>query len=939
VNNQVTNFTNGFPNGVTLRGVPVLNTYSGKVFFVSNSGSNLGYNGTYESPFQTLTFALTQCTADKGDIIFLMPGYTEAISSAAELTVDKAGVSIIGLGSGSDRPTFTFDTATTASILVSADNVTIENVLGVAGIDGLINPFNVTGDNLWADLEWQDASAAVEAARAMLLTGSSNSVVNLKYTGFTVGNAVVNAIRLVGCTNVFINIDAYGVCTTAWVQFLTTASINVTVNGQMYTQGITNLSRDVVDTVSGSTGWVSIFDTSAGVSASGGSATSWVLGSDDVSSIGATVTLIAADIGDPSAAGTTLDAEIRTGYNSSSIASNADGSVLERLEYLQANLVPDAQGFFATGNCDPAMTPSTTSIVVPSLIGYGNGFFANKYYMQVILDGVTAGNAPETQVQLITAYTSSTGTFTTNAFGTTVKASSVVGVIHESVIAIGRNDSDNAVSTSSVASNADGSVLEREEYIQNQVNKIDQAALSASPVAGSLSNFISGTTTVGTTLPAGKSLVDVLGNPTADTLTSITAKLGNPAAAIGTTLGTVNTNTANTVAAVINGSGTQIATNKSLVDALGTTGSAINDSAVSIAGMIGPNNANNAFDSTLVVADENGSVMERLEFIQANFTNAPVIAALGTDGTTVTDSATTVLGATGANNANNAFSSAAVVANADGSVLERLETIQSTGALTTGVTAALGTDGTTVTDSATTVLGAVGANNANNAFDSSAILPNIDGSLLERDEFMQQAVAAVAANASIAATQSTTAATQATTAATQSTTAATQATTAATQSTAAASSAAQAVINTTVAPSATSLSGAIGTEFGIKKTLTSSAITTSAQNLTTASTGGELLIKDIIIQTDSTGLAGGTLMQITSTNAKGNLTVFTYAVATLGGNATGNFEISGIGTPFVLESGANLQYNMTGINGTGAGTADVRVICERLAAGATMAAA
>ncbi len=49
--------------------------------------------------------------------------------------------------------------------------------------------------------------------------------------------------------------------------------------------------------------------------------------------------------------------------------------------------------------------------------------------------------------------------------------------------------------------------------------------------------------------------------------------------------------------------------------------------------------------------------------------------ALGTDGTTVTDSATTVLGAIGADNANNAFASTSVVANVDGSVLERLEAL------------------------------------------------------------------------------------------------------------------------------------------------------------------------------------------------------------------------------------------------------------------------
>lgn len=54
-----------------------------------------------------------------------------------------------------------------------------------------------------------------------------------------------------------------------------------------------------------------------------------------------------------------------------------------------------------------------------------------------------------------------------------------------------------------------------------------------------------------------------------------------------------------------------------------------------------------------------------------------VVDALGTTGDTVTDSATSVLGAIGANNANNAFSSSLVVANADGSVLERLEALKS----------------------------------------------------------------------------------------------------------------------------------------------------------------------------------------------------------------------------------------------------------------------
>jgi len=57
--------------------------------------------------------------------------------------------------------------------------------------------------------------------------------------------------------------------------------------------------------------------------------------------------------------------------------------------------------------------------------------------------------------------------------------------------------------------------------------------------------------------------------------------------------------------------------------------------------------------------------------------------------------------------------------------------------------AALGTDGTTVTDSALSVLGAIGANSANNAFASNLVAANADGSLMERAEFLQIQVQAL----------------------------------------------------------------------------------------------------------------------------------------------------------------------------------------------------
>jgi hypothetical protein len=59
--------------------------------------------------------------------------------------------------------------------------------------------------------------------------------------------------------------------------------------------------------------------------------------------------------------------------------------------------------------------------------------------------------------------------------------------------------------------------------------------------------------------------------------------------------------------------------------------------------------------------------------------------------------------------------------------------------------AGLGTDGATITDSALSVLGAIGANNNNNAFSSATVVSNADGSVLEREEFIQTKIAEIKA--------------------------------------------------------------------------------------------------------------------------------------------------------------------------------------------------
>jgi len=127
-----------FPNGLSSFGVPVLPVMNqittGTVFFVDSTIGNDGNKGTdSKKPFASLDAALSKCTANKGDTIYLMPAHAETITGAGGITLDVAGVNIIGLGRYDTRPRFLMDAATTVTALVTAANISIMNVIFAAG--------------------------------------------------------------------------------------------------------------------------------------------------------------------------------------------------------------------------------------------------------------------------------------------------------------------------------------------------------------------------------------------------------------------------------------------------------------------------------------------------------------------------------------------------------------------------------------------------------------------------------------------------------------------------------------------------------------------------------------------------------------------------------------------------------------------------------------
>lgn len=272
-----TDFPNGFVGGITLFGSPTILPgaslpTSSKFLFVSSVTGADGNPGTYELPLATINRAMDLVVANRNWVIVCLPAHAETITAAGGITMDVAGVTLIGLGVGNDRPRLTFGTATTASFLVSAANCKVSNIVGLAAIDNLSQPFDIRAAGFTFYIEWQDASTAVEAIRAMLTTAAADNLTGtLIYRGFTGGNATVNAIRLVGCNDARLYVDYYGILTTAVVEFHTTACVNVVVAGTMYTSGVTNQTRLVVDTVTGSTWLAYGYDATAGGQFLGGS--------------------------------------------------------------------------------------------------------------------------------------------------------------------------------------------------------------------------------------------------------------------------------------------------------------------------------------------------------------------------------------------------------------------------------------------------------------------------------------------------------------------------------------------------------------------------------------------------------------------------------------------------------------------------------------------
>jgi hypothetical protein len=213
----------------------------------------------------TLNQALARCRSGMGDIVYVLPGHVESISSANQMSSLVAGTRIIGLGTSTDRPTFTW-TAATATFLLNVANVTIQNC--ILNLDS-----GTGGVTIAAPITISAAGCKLIGNQIRMGTDASNNVtIGITTTApaddlLIAGNYIYSAtaaeattlIQFVGADRLqFVNNVVVGATSSAGVgviRFLTTASTNILVD-QCRIQNNKASSTAAVTGIAGNTGLV-----------------------------------------------------------------------------------------------------------------------------------------------------------------------------------------------------------------------------------------------------------------------------------------------------------------------------------------------------------------------------------------------------------------------------------------------------------------------------------------------------------------------------------------------------------------------------------------------------------------------------------------------------------------------------------------------------------
>lgn len=185
----------------------------------------------------TLNAALRLCRSGKGDVVMVLPGHAENISSADQMSNLVAGTKIVGLGHANLRPTFTW-TAATSTFLLDVANVELNNLIlnmdPGAGSVNVAAPITISAAGCAIRnckiRMGTDANSLVTIGITTTAAADDLEIVNCEIYGATAAECTTQ-IRFVGADRLkFIGntlVGATSSTTIGNIQFLTTASTDI----------------------------------------------------------------------------------------------------------------------------------------------------------------------------------------------------------------------------------------------------------------------------------------------------------------------------------------------------------------------------------------------------------------------------------------------------------------------------------------------------------------------------------------------------------------------------------------------------------------------------------------------------------------------------------------------------------------------------------------
>jgi hypothetical protein len=252
--------------GPVFHGQPVGNLIlprgNGRDFYANSlrTGASTGSTGrTLREAASTIDSLVARCTAGRGDRIIALPGHVETITAAAGLALDVAGVTVIGLGTGSLRPKINFTTDVAASVLISAANVSMHNFLFTGGIDALTGPISIdAADATLTDIETRDVTG--QATDFIVTSDNADRfrISGWKHLGAAAAGADTAITTVGGDDWVIEDFDIYGNFAVGAIENLTTLSNRVRIGGGNKTCRIwTENAADIAITMKAdTTGWI-----------------------------------------------------------------------------------------------------------------------------------------------------------------------------------------------------------------------------------------------------------------------------------------------------------------------------------------------------------------------------------------------------------------------------------------------------------------------------------------------------------------------------------------------------------------------------------------------------------------------------------------------------------------------------------------------------------